>query len=282
MSFTPGGEIRLSEYASLPSNRCDLSGLLDYSFPELEAMKAESIKKENVIYQKIEAAISEWKKQAEDTQRLAKAMEYLRTPPVQHTSNQWTVTEFGRHERSNMVYKMTWSISEDKRRDWKTDTYTIVAWAVTWDVYYNTPRNPDYSGSGWKIAGQSGKRYTDKAELEKYLQGRISAYEHLFTELSPPIPKDQAGRFCVNGSLLPGYTVEQSRAETVDALLDCLEDEDLPPDEPVRQEKKEETPVTHKLHTVLRNERRNQEDARKSTSRKKPPEPVKRKKAPVR
>ena len=44
--------------------------------------------------------------------------------------------------------------------------------------------------------------------MEKYLQGRINAYIHLFKEISPPIPAEHEKRFCVNGVLLPGYTVE--------------------------------------------------------------------------
>ena len=32
--------------------------------------------------------------------------------------------------------------------------------------------------------------FKDKAEAEKYIQGRIKAYSHLFTEISPPIPKE--------------------------------------------------------------------------------------------
>ena len=44
--------------------------------------------------------------------------------------------------------------------------------------------------------------------MEKYLNGRIKAYEKLFTEISPAIPPEYAEQFRVNGQLLPGYTVE--------------------------------------------------------------------------
>ncbi len=44
--------------------------------------------------------------------------------------------------------------------------------------------------------------------MEKYLNGRIKAYEKLFTEISPAIPQEYAEQFKVNGQLLPGYTVE--------------------------------------------------------------------------
>ena len=65
--------------------------------------------------------------------------------------------------------------------------------------------------------------------MEKYLQGRIAAYSHLFTEISPPIPADARKRFCVNGVLLPGYTVEVPAPPppNVDELLSLLEDGDM-------------------------------------------------------
>ena len=44
--------------------------------------------------------------------------------------------------------------------------------------------------------------------MEKYLNGRIKAYAHLFTEVSPPVPPEYADHFKVNGLLLPGYAVE--------------------------------------------------------------------------
>lgn len=78
------------------------------------------------------------------------------------------------------------------------------AWYVTWDVYVNSPKE----GYGEKIAGQNQKRYTDKAAAMKYLDGRKKAYSHLFTEISPQIPKEYEHHFTVHGTLLPGYTVE--------------------------------------------------------------------------
>ena len=46
------------------------------------------------------------------------------------------------------------------------------------------------------------------AAMEKYLAGRIKAYDRLFTELAPPVPKEYAEPFKVNGLLLPGYAIE--------------------------------------------------------------------------
>ena len=75
--------------------------------------------------------------------------------------------------------------------------------------------------------------------MEKYLQGRIKAYSHLFREISPSIPEDARKRFCVNGVLLPGYTVVAPipPPPNMDELLSLLEDGDidalLQPEEPV-------------------------------------------------
>nr|WP_303041434.1 YodL domain-containing protein [Enterocloster clostridioformis] len=59
-----------------------------------------------------------------------------------------------------------------------------------------------------KIAGQERKVFADRAAMEKYLNGRIKAYAHLFTEISLQIPQEYAEKFRVNGQLLPGYSVE--------------------------------------------------------------------------
>jgi hypothetical protein len=47
------------------------------------------------------------------------------------------------------------------------------------------------------------KRFTDKAVMEKFLKGRIAVHAHLFKKISPPIPREYAERFKVNGLLLP-------------------------------------------------------------------------------
>lgn len=53
------------------------------------------------------------------------------------------------------------------------------------------------------------RSFKDKAEAEKYIQGRIKAYSHLFTEISPPIPKEYEKSFMVHEHLLPGYVTEK-------------------------------------------------------------------------
>ena len=98
---------------------------------------------------------------------------------------------------------------EHTRYDREKEQSVPYAWTLSWSVYTNSP---DGYGQA-KIAGQE-KKFADKAAMEKYLNGRIKAYQHLFTEISPPIPKEYADHFKVNGQLLPGYTVEgEERAQ---------------------------------------------------------------------
>ena len=78
------------------------------------------------------------------------------------------------------------------------------SYTLSWNVYTNSPHGYGQA----KIAGQDRKVFADRAAMEKYLNGRIKAYEELFTEISPAIPPEYAEQFRVNGQLLPGYTVE--------------------------------------------------------------------------
>ena len=49
---------------------------------------------------------------------MTKAIEYLKTPVVEHTGNEWKQRKDGSWEISNLVYKMTFSIVKF-RDEWK-------------------------------------------------------------------------------------------------------------------------------------------------------------------
>ena len=121
---------------------------------------------------------------------LDKTLEYVRTPHVQHTANEWQTTEHNRHIRSNRVYQMNYYIYENTRYDKEAQKSSPYSWTLTWSVRTNSP-----SRTQAKIAGQDRKVFTDKAAMEKYLNGRIKAYDRLFTEISPPIPQEYADLF---------------------------------------------------------------------------------------
>ena len=202
--LTPGSELKIEH--SVVCENVDISTLITMGTDSLEAMRQGSIDGEQKAYEIVVAAAKQWEQQAAATQTINRALEYLRTPEIEHTGNQWKDTDNWRADQkiSNRVYQMTCSIWEDTKYDRETKQSVPIAWYVTWDVYVNSPKE----GYGEKIAGQNQKRYTDKAAAMKYLDGRKKAYSHLFTEISPQIPKEYEHHFTVHGTLLPGYTVE--------------------------------------------------------------------------
>ncbi|KAI4450423.1 hypothetical protein C823_004956 [Eubacterium plexicaudatum ASF492] len=184
----------------------DISSFIAQGEEKIQAMRQDSMDGEKKAFDIVLAATKQWEQQAAVTQKLNRALEYLHTPEVKHTANEWRKTDNWKNDEeiSNRVYRMTGGIWEDTKYDRETKQSVPVAWYVTWDVYVNSPKE----GYGEKIAGQNQKRYTDKAAAEKYLEGRKKAYSHLFTEISPQIPKQYEHHFTVYGALLPGYTVE--------------------------------------------------------------------------
>ena len=103
-----------------------------------------------------------------------------------------------------MVYQMDYSISENTRYDSAAPKSVPYSWTLRWSLRTNAPGSYQQA----KIAGQDRKVFSSREELDKYLNGRIKAHEHYFTEISPAIPKEYADYFKVNGCLLPGYTIE--------------------------------------------------------------------------
>lgn len=233
MAYThlnPGNEIEISAHAYYYAGSLDISELIKQPAHELAGQEQASIDAEKAIFGQLNELEKVWVKQAAETVRLRQAMEYLRTPAVKHTSNQWVEGEYNWHECSNMVYKMTWCSYENTRYDHKQQKSVPVSWDLSWYLTYNTPNHPDNTKDGRQLAGQTRKHFGDKADLEKYLQGRIKAHAHFFEELSPPIPAGEEGRFSINGCLLPGYTVaepERTPEEVAADLLAFLDTDDM-------------------------------------------------------
>ena len=202
--LTPGSELKIEH--SVVCENVDISTLITMGIDSLEAMRQGSIDGEQKAYEIVVAAAKQWEQQAAVTQKLNRALEYLRTPEVAHTANQWQPNQNNSdwEEISNRVYKMSCRIREDTSYDRIKKVMVPTAWYVTWDLYLNSPKD----GHNIHLAGQNQKRYTDKAAAVKYLGVRKKAYSHLFTEISPQIPKEYENHFTVNGALLPGYTVE--------------------------------------------------------------------------
>jgi len=171
---------------------------------EIDIILKNRINEEQKIYEKLRYSLNEWAAAAEQTKIAKMAIEYLNAPKVKHTNNKWQTGQYNNYfEISNAVYKMTYDIYEDTKYNRKTEESEPVAWYVTWNLYTNSP----LSNRNTSLAGQYRKRYTDKNKAYQYIEGRKKAYEHLFKEEYPEIPKQYANIFKVNGVLLPQYKV---------------------------------------------------------------------------
>ena len=203
--LTPGHKVKI-EHNVYSNENADLSDLLKLTVGDISALKEKNIAQEQAAYGKAIKGLKEWEALAAITGRYERAIEYLKVPEVSHTSNQWIKDEYGKSTISNKVYKMTYNICE--RSSWRNNT---VKYDVRWHIYTN---RPDYTNA-YKVAGQE-RACATREEAEKYIQGRIKAYSHLFTEISPPIPKDLEKSFMVHGHLLPGYVTEEMQKATAE------------------------------------------------------------------
>ena len=182
----------------------DISPLTALPLAELVKLREESAAAEQTVFENLKVQASAWEEQAGKTLLFDKAIEYARIPEVKHTANKWQDEDNDRHTISNRVYKMSYHVYENTRYDKAAQKSIPYSYTLSWNVYTNSPHGYGQA----KIAGQDRKVFADRAAMEKYLNGRIKAYEKLFTEISPAIPPEYAEQFRVNGQLLPGYTVE--------------------------------------------------------------------------
>lgn len=237
-----GAMLRLEhtvEYDHFYRDVPEMAELTVLSEAELLKRRKASVKLEKDIYAKAQNSTKEWETQAAQTLLLDKALEYVRTPTVEHTSNEWKQQADGGWEISNFVYKMSYRIWEDTEGDKKG------SWLVSWKLEMNRPSRPStekmfYPGDP-TVAEQKKKRYDTFDAAQHYIQGRFDLYTPLFMELCPPIPDKFKDIFRINGSLLPGYTIAPPEKmkpdkDAVDALLDCLGDEDIAVPEASAQE----------------------------------------------
>lgn len=210
----PASTMRIERRIYFESGKADLSEMVKLPLAELLSLRAESAATEQEVFDRLKEQAAAWEEQAGRTLFLDKALEYARTLPVTHTANQWEAPDEYRHIRSNMVYQMDYSISENTRYDSAAQKSVPYSWTLRWGLYTNAPHGNPME----KIAGQERKVFSSREELDKYLNGRIKAHDHYFTEISPAIPKEYADCFKVNGCLLPGYTIEGEEPAKAAAL----------------------------------------------------------------
>lgn len=225
----PGASVELSRKIEFDQWRADLSDVTDLvKLPpkDLETKRQDSAGEEHAILKRLQETLSEWVTQAAQTLQLDKALEYVNTPVVSHTSNEWKQLKDGSWEISNLVYKMSYHIWEDASGDKKG------TWLVSWVLGINPPARPAsekfYFSGDKTLAEQRKKRYDTYDAAQRYIQGRFDQYVDLFRDLCPPVPEQFKRQFHINGCLLPSYTIAALEREpdlnAVDALLDYLEE----------------------------------------------------------
>ena len=228
------------------SGKSDLSELVKLPLAELLSLRAESAAAEQEVFDRLKTQAAAWEEQAGKTLLLDKALEYARTLPVTHTANQWEQPDHYRHIRSNMVYQMYYSISENTRYDRAAQASVSYSWTLSWSLRTNAPGTYRQA----RIAGQDRKVFASREALDKYLNGRIKAHAHYFTEISPAIPKEYADCFKVNGCLLPSYTIEGEEPAKA-AALPTQEEAAQPPQTAATPERRE--PVNEVFSIFLDN-----------------------------
>lgn len=238
--------MKIERWIYFESGKSDLSELVKLPLAELLSLRAESAAAEQEVFDRLKTQAAAWEEQAGKTLLLDKALEYARTLPVTHTANQWEQPDHYRHIRSNMVYQMYYSISENTRYDRAAQASVSYSWTLSWSLRTNAPGTYRQA----RIAGQDRKVFASREALDKYLNGRIKAHAHYFTEISPAIPKEYADCFKVNGCLLPGYTIEGEEPAKA-AALPTQEEAAQPPQTAATPERRE--PVNEVFSIFLDN-----------------------------
>lgn len=247
-----GAEIAVQRAIYYRGENADFQPFLAVPHKELEQRLKESMAAEKKIYNELQTAIKAWDEHGAQTLLLQKAIEYLKTEPVKHTANVWEQHKDGTWEISNMVYRMTFKIVQHGDE-----------WKLSWELQYTAPGQsetqyrPYYDqGPKKRIEYEGSKKYKTMVGAQKYIQSKFDQYGRYFETLSPPVPESVKALFCVNGQLLQGYSImcqekEHSAVDVplepdpkaVDALLECLEDDDLPPTAPEATQKKAAEPI---------------------------------------
>ena len=155
-------------------NETDILNLISQPLEKIQAMRDNNVKKETAAFEKVRQSARDWEKKAAITRQFDRAIEYLQVPEVSHSSNKWVndrdCYNYDCTSISNMVYKMTYRMYD--YTSWRSEKTR--RWEVKWSIGTNSP-----VGHNNCIAEQE-RSFKDKAEAEKYIQGRIKAYSHLF------------------------------------------------------------------------------------------------------
>ena len=152
----PASTMRIERRIYFESGKADLSEMVKLPLAELLSLRAESAAAEQEVFDRLKEQAAAWEEQAGRTLFLDKALEYARTLPVTHTANQWEAPDEYRHIRSNMVYQMDYSISENTRYDSAAQKSVPYSWTLRWGLYTNAPDGKDHR-TGTKSLFQPGR-----------------------------------------------------------------------------------------------------------------------------
>ena len=220
-----GSYLEVRRQINYRGDKADFKPFLDVPIKDLEKQLKASQAEEKKVFEEMKKAITAWDQHGAQTLLLQKTIEYLRTPEVTHTGNEWKRRKDGSWEISNLVYKMTFQIVRCGNE-----------WKLTWELSYTAP---GLSQGYWgytrspreRIEYEGSKKYKTLEGAQRYIQSRFDQYGSCFEALSPPVPAEAKDLFCVNGQLLQGYSLmppsPQKEPVTLETLLDCLEDGDL-------------------------------------------------------
>ena len=137
----PGVELKIEHSITMEYDTPDLTPFTNSDVKELESLRKISAGTEQKIFDSLKEPLSKWERQAALTKLLDRAIQYLKMPEVEHTSNQWMHDDRSDRDKiSNRVYQMSVSVYEDYKYDRQTRERIPTAWYVTWDVTINTPR----------------------------------------------------------------------------------------------------------------------------------------------
>ena len=169
--------------------KADFKPFLNVPIKELEQRLKNSQAEEKKVFEAVKKAAEAWDEHGAQTLLLQMAVEYLKTPEVKHTNNEWKKQKDGSWEISNLVYKMTFSIVKVGGE-----------WKLSWEIRYTAPgqyqeRQYSYYDNGPKkrIDHEGSKKYKTLDGAQRYMQMKFDQYASYFTSVSPPIPKEVKG-----------------------------------------------------------------------------------------
>ena len=155
----PADSMRIERKVYFEEKTADISGLTTLPLEQLRALREEYAAAEQAAFAALQQQAAAWEEQAGKTLAIDKAIEYVRTPEVKHTANQWEAADYGKHI-SNRVYQMRYRVSENTRYDREKEKSIPYSWTLSWSIYTNSPppiRTGENRRTGKKsLCGQGG------------------------------------------------------------------------------------------------------------------------------